>query len=250
MRSWPRFSPGYPASAPLTEPRLSIVVPAWNEAAFIGDTVRALKTAASDSGNSDAEIIVADDGSTDGTGALALEAGARVVPAGKRNIAAARNAGARQARGEILLFVDADTRPGAPALAAAVAAVEAGAIGGGAVLEWDEPVDLAGTVAIAAWNLISRVFRLPAGGFLFMRRAAWQEVGGFPEELFISEEIAMAARLRRRGRLVILAKPVVTSARKLRLFSVAYFVRFLARLMMRPRSTIRDRGALDIWYRR
>lgn len=230
--------------------RLAIIIPAWNEAAFIGDTVRHARGAARDAGYPDAEILVADDASTDGTARLAAEAGARVVEAGRRIIAATRNAGARAATGELLLFIDADTRPSAAAIGAAVQAIEAGAIGGGAVLRWDEPVNLGGRLALAGWTALSRLARLPAGGFIFMRRDAWENAGGFPEDVFISEEIWLALRLRRLGRVVILETPVVTSARKLRAFSLGYHLRFLARLAWSPLRTIRDRSRLDLWYRR
>lgn len=230
--------------------RLSIVIPAWNEAPLIGETVRSICVAARDAGCADAEILVADDASTDGTACRAREAGARVVEAGRRIIAATRNAGARAASGEILLFVDADTRPSSAAIEAAVRAIREGAIGGGAVLEWDEPVGLGGRLALAGWTALSRIAGLPAGGFIFMRRDAWERAGGFPEDVYISEEIWLALRLRRIGRVVILETPVVTSARKLRAFSFGYHLRFLARLAWSPRATVRDRSRLDLWYRR
>src|SRR5688572_31260913 len=95
-------------------PRLSLVVPAWNEAERLPrllDSIDAARARWREAGgrDSDIEIIVADDGSTDATAAIAAARGARVAPAGKRLIAGARNAGAAVARGELLAFVDADS---------------------------------------------------------------------------------------------------------------------------------------------
>lgn len=230
--------------------RVSFVIPAWNEAPFIGKTVKHLRAAATRAGCEDAEIIVADDGSTDDTAELARQAGARVVPAGRRIIAATRNAGARASSGEALIFIDADTRPSSEAIAGAFAALRDGAVGGGAVLAWDGPVSFGGRLGLWGWTTISRLLRLPAGGFFFARRDAWEAAGGFPEDVLVSEEIWLGWRLHKLGRVVILGTPVTTSARKLRIFGTFYHLRLLLRILVRPRETIRDRAKLDLWYRR
>ena len=87
---------------------LSFVVPAHDEEALIGDTLRTLRASA-DAAGASYEIIVVNDASTDRTAAIAAAAGARVVDVNVRQIGAARNAGAKVASGETLVFVDADT---------------------------------------------------------------------------------------------------------------------------------------------
>ena len=101
---------------------LSFVVPAHNEAELIGRTLAALHAAAQSLGEP-YEIIVVDDASTDGTAALARDQGARVAQVNFRKIAATRNAGAREASGEMLFFVDADTVVPPRALDAALRAL-------------------------------------------------------------------------------------------------------------------------------
>jgi hypothetical protein len=90
-------------------PKLSFVVPAHNEEHELPETLRAIRRAA-DSAKESYELIVVDDASTDSTAAIAQQFGARIVPVNRRQIAAVRNAGARESRGEILFFVDADTQ--------------------------------------------------------------------------------------------------------------------------------------------
>ena len=89
-------------------PLLSVIMPVHNGAPFLYDSLAALTS--SDLPRSQWEVIVADDGSSDATQAIAAATADRVisVPGGPRGPAAARNLGARAARGEILVFVDAD----------------------------------------------------------------------------------------------------------------------------------------------
>ena len=110
---------------------LSFVVPAHNEEASVAAAVAAIGAAAAAAGAAH-EIVVVDDASTDATAARAAAAGARVVPVAFRQIAATRNAGARAARGEAFVFVDADTLIGDDVVSGLMRALAGGAIGGGA----------------------------------------------------------------------------------------------------------------------
>ena len=88
---------------------LSFVIPAHDEPPRLPSTLQALHEAARACGV-DYEIVVVDDASSDGTADVAVAQGARVVRVEHRHIAATRNAGARAAVGDVLVFVDADTR--------------------------------------------------------------------------------------------------------------------------------------------
>lgn len=102
--------------------RLSIVLPAKNEAAAIGETVAAIHV-----GHPQAEILVVNDGSTDTTAAVAEAAGARVVhhPYSKGNGAAIKT-GARAACGEVIIFMDADGQHDPADIPRLLAALETG----------------------------------------------------------------------------------------------------------------------------
>ena len=224
---------------------LSIIVPAHNEEAFIRTTLRALDAAAQASGRP-FEIIVVDDASTDRTAAIAGAQGARVVGTDVRQIAAARNAGAREARGAFLLFVDADTVVPAATLRAAVRALEAGAVGGGAspIFDSGTPRWAHFTIDVTVWFM--RLAGWAAGCFLFARRDAFERAGGFDERYFASEEIHLSRALKRLGRFVILREAVVTSGRKARAFTPTHAL-WLAIRMLRP-GALRRRERLDFWY--
>src|SRR4029453_16312773 len=110
---------------------ISFIVPAYNDALELSSTLAAIRAATSGL-SQPFDIIVVDDASTDATQEIAGHAGAQVVAINRRQIAAARNAGARVARGEYLFFVDADTRINQTHLTQAMAALEAGYTGGSA----------------------------------------------------------------------------------------------------------------------
>ncbi len=228
-------------------PACSFVIPAHDEAALLGDTLAALQAAA-DTLQLEYEIVVVDDASTDDTAAIARRAGARVLQVSHRHIAASRNAGAGAAGGERLVFVDADTRVDATVLSAAIAAMDAGAVGGGCA------VRLAGKLRLRErWftALVMQVFRVTGiapGCFLFCTRKAFEQVGGFDEGLYAAEDVAMSKALARQGRFVILREAVWTSDRKLRTFSVTEHLRLMLQVAVRGRGALRSREHLGLWY--
>jgi glycosyltransferase involved in cell wall biosynthesis len=221
---------------------ISFVVPAHDESALIGRAISALHEAGK-AVDEDYEVIVVDDASTDGTGAIAEERGARVVTVNHRRIAATRNAGARLAKGDLLFFVDADTVVTPQAVQAGVRALRSGVIGGGAVARFDGPMPFYATVLErVVVPVVIRLFKMAPGCFLFCTREAYLAAGGFDESMEWAEEVAFANRLKRQGRFVILRERVVTSGRKLRALSMLGLIRVGYRLARGRRD------ALDYWY--
>jgi glycosyltransferase involved in cell wall biosynthesis len=224
---------------------ISIIIPAYNEEALLAETLRALRTAA-DTVAEPYEVIVVDDGSTDRTAAIALAHGARVVAVNLRQIGAARNAGAKVATGELLVFVDADTLVSPEVLRGAVAAVRDGAVAGGAGVRPDSNDPPWGPRAFAFVGWLMRMMGLAAGCFMFVRADVFRRVGGFDERYFASEEIHLSRAVKRHGRLVILRETVITSGRKGRLFTARQvFVQFARGLWP---GTLKRRDRLGLWY--
>lgn len=226
---------------------VSFIVPAWNEEAILGSTLKALRQAG-EALPVASEIIVADDGSTDRTAQIAREGGARVVSVNRRQIAAVRNAGARASRGDLFIFVDADTWVTPEVVGAALHAVQEGAVGGGCAVRFDGPVPTYARVGIPIFCWIYRQVRLAAGCFLFCTRSAFEAIGGFNESLYASEECWVSLALRRHGRFVILREAVLTSARKLRTFSGLEILRMSVHMCLQGLPRSRDAKGMEMWY--
>jgi glycosyltransferase involved in cell wall biosynthesis len=226
---------------------LSFIVPAYNEERLLGASLEAIHRAADGAGEP-YEVIVVDDGSTDRTASVAEEGRARVVHVDHRQIAATRNAGARAAVGDVFVFVDADTKVNAEVIRDAMAAVRAGAIGGGAAIRFDRPTPLYARLMLPFLVLSFRLGRIAAGCFVFCTRGAFLAVGGFDEAYFGAEEIVISRALRRAGRFVILRSSVETSGRKLRAHSARELMGSMFRLARRGTKAVQQREGLELWY--
>jgi glycosyltransferase involved in cell wall biosynthesis len=226
---------------------LSFILPAYNEERYLAATLGALREAMADIGTAH-EVIVVDDGSTDATAEIATAHGAQVLRVEHRHIAATRNAGARHAQGGLLVFIDADTIVDAVVLAAALRAIDTGAVGGGATIRligspvWHERW----TAATFAWLL--RQWKIAPGCFIFCTRTAFDTVRGFDETYFAAEDIAISRALGRQGQFVILRESVATSDRKLRTFMLRDHFSLLLRMAVYGRKVLHSRKDLKLWY--
>lgn len=191
------------------EPWLSVIVPALDEAASIASTLAPLQAARADG----CEIIVVDGGSRDGTAALAKPMADRVVGA-PRGRAAQMNAGAALARGDVLLFLHADTLlpQAAPQLVRRALADRAYCWGRFDVrLSGRHPL-----LRMVGWmmNWRSQLTAIATGDqAIFVCREAFGAVGGFPA-IALMEDIEISRRLKRLGRPARVRVPVVTSSRR------------------------------------
>ncbi len=236
--------------------KLSVIVPAFNEEKLIVESLRAIKkamTAFSETGW-ETELIVSNNNSTDRTAEFAAAEGAKVVFEPINQISRARNAGAAAASGEWLIFVDADSFPSRELFADVERQMQTGHyIAGGVTVKLDEGPFTAHLVA-AGWSRLSRLMKWAAGSFIFCKADAFRTVDGFSRELFASEEIDLCRKLKKLARkegkqLIILHKhPLITSGRKLKLYSKRTHFRLFARALFRPFSTLKSRDACAIWY--
>jgi len=199
------------SKAPMQAVPLSIVMPVLDEAPLIDAALRALAPLRAQG----VEVVVVDGGSRDGTAAIAVRAADRVV-VGPRGRAAQMNAGAAQSVAPLLLFLHADTVLPAEA-AAQVAAALADA---GRPRVWGRfDVRIAGRpralgLVAALMNLRSRLTGIATGDqAMFMTRAAFDAVGGFPDQPLM-EDVEMSRRLRRLSPPACLRERVVTSGRR------------------------------------
>jgi rSAM/selenodomain-associated transferase 2 len=188
---------------------LSIVIPVLNEARDIVTALEALRPLRA----CGVEIIVVDGGSIDGTVALA-QPHADFVIASARGRAAQMNAGAGVARGEVLLFLHADTRlpPDADQLVLDGLAQSGRAWGRfDVMIEGEHPLL---RLVAGAMNLRSRVTGITTGDqAMFVTRVALDAAGGFPD-IALMEDITLARKLKRISPPLCLRARVTTSGRR------------------------------------
>jgi rSAM/selenodomain-associated transferase 2 len=188
---------------------LSIVMPVLNEAASIVETLQALAPYRARG----VEVVVVDGGSRDTTVAQATPLADRVI-SGARGRGAQLNAGATCARGKVLLFLHADTRLPADADRMVLTSLA------WSKREWGRfDVTISGRSAVLPviamlMNLRSRLTGIATGDqAMFVRRKAFEDVGGFPNSA-IMEDIALSKRLKRRGRPICIGFKAITSGRR------------------------------------
>lgn len=236
--------------------RISVVVPAFNEERLIAESLGHINAALSAFArrNWETELIVCDNNSTDRTAELARAAGATVVFEPINQIARARNRGAEAATGDWLIFVDADTHPSVELFDDVAVQIESGrCLAGGSTITLEGGYRR-GDLVTRIWNNVSRGLKWVAGSFIFCEAAAFRKIGGFNIELFASEEIDLSKRLKKlaraeRKKIVILRRhPIVTSARKLRLYTAREHFSFLAKTILGGGKTLNSREACHTWY--
>jgi glycosyltransferase involved in cell wall biosynthesis len=235
---------------------ISLIVPAFNEERLLAATLASIRAAASgfDARGWNWELIVCDNNSTDRTAEIAREAGARVVFEPFNQIARARNTGAARASGEWLFFVDADSQPSRELFEDAAAEIEGGAcLAGGSTVAFENSRGAA-ALLLWGWNALSRATKWAAGSFIMCEAGVFRSLGGFSERLYAAEEIDLSRRLKRLARMkgktvVILHRhPLLTSDRKIRLYSWREHLGFVMKTSLRAGRTLRERGACFPWY--
>lgn len=188
-------------------PRLSVIIPARNEQEHLAATLGSVLAC------SGAEIIVVDGQSDDRTAEIARQFGVTVISASPSR-GGQLNAGAARARGEVLLFLHADTVLPADYVPQIRAALDRPGTAAGA---FEFQVDAPGmALRLIEWAVHwrSRLLERPYGDqAMFMTAQTLRDCGGFPDLPYM-EDYAMLARLHRRGRIRIAGSAVRTSARR------------------------------------
>lgn len=187
--------------------RVSVIIPTFNESSVLADTLSRLKE------HQPWEILVADGGSEDETVAIARRHGVTVLPS-PRGRAAQMNHAAGEARGDLFLFLHADSRIPPKSYSRMVQSMSGSAYLGGAFsLQIDSP--LPSLKRISRWaNLRSRYLNLVYGDQgIFVRPEIFRKLGGF-SPLPICEDLEFYRRLAKRGPLVLLKEKALTSPRR------------------------------------
>lgn len=235
---------------------ISLIIPAYNEAAYIEGTILSAKAAAVEYGGP-VELIVVDNNCSDDTAEIARSLGASVVFEPVNQIARARNAGAAAASGDYLVFVDADTRLQGDILAKVARNLATGrVVGGGA---WVEP-DSSGLSRFLfkyPVNYVLSLKNVSVGPFLYCEREAFVKVGGFDQELYAAEEFMLAERMKAEGRRsnrkwkIIRhdgGHRIVTSSRRFGRFGGLEMALSNIHLLWKGKQKLRQKDQCSFWY--
>jgi glycosyltransferase involved in cell wall biosynthesis len=184
-----------------TAPRFSLIIPAYNEEAYLPALLDSVDAARSRyaGGPGDVEVVVVDNASSDATADLARSGGCRVVREDRRVIAAVRNSGARNARGHVFAFVDADILIHADTFNAIDKSLSTGKVVAGASgvkLQRMSP-----GIAITYMLIVPLVWltRMDTG-VVFCRREDFEAIGGYNEDRLFAEDVQFLWDLMRLGR--------------------------------------------------
>ena len=217
-------------------PEISVIIPAFNEEKYIKYPMEGLRKQTF----KDFETIVVDGGSEDGTVRIARRF-AKVIVVRKRGVSAARNAGARIARGRILFFLDADTKP-SPGLLETYHRIfsdksVAAATGPVYTLEKTKRRIILGYKFVSVIFVKASILAgnpLIVGSNFAMRADKFKKSGGFNEKLITYEDWDMSGRIQRYGRVEYSDDATVyTSVRRILAWGVfGYFLFYLTNVIM------------------
>jgi len=193
-----------------SNPSISIVIPTWNEAKHLPALLSTLKSLSGKEFIK--EIIVCDGSSTDDTVSVAEAFGVTVIGSSKRQRAHQMNLGAKQATGDFLYFLHADSIPPTQTIPSISEKVRIGYASGCFRMAFD----------INHWFLNANAWftRFPQTVFrfgdqsLFVNRHLFISIGGYDESLFLMEDQEILYRIKQKGRFVVMPQTIITSARK------------------------------------
>jgi glycosyltransferase involved in cell wall biosynthesis len=186
-------------------PLVSIVIPAYNYAQFISETIDSALAVT----GVECEILIIDDGSTDGTAAVvaAYKDKVRYLYQNNQGLSAARNTGIRESRGEFLVFLDADDLLRPEMVERSLEALKAVGESFALISHFPDLIDIKGNPISPETNLrhpdteitmldLLIMNRFPT--FVFVRKGVFEEVGYFDTQLKASEDRDMWIRIARR----------------------------------------------------
>lgn len=238
-------------------PRHSLVIPAYNEEACLPRLLESVTAARVRyaGGPGAVEVVVADNASTDATAEVARLHGCRVVRVEKRNIGASRNGGALSARGEVLAFVDADSRIHPETFNAIDRALSGGgAVGGATGVRMER---MSPGIAVTYLLFLPMVWATGMDtGVVFCRKRDFEAVGGYGEDRLFAEDVRFLLKLSRLGRTRgerltrLSGAKAVASTRKFDRHGDWHYFRLVFRVawcsLFAPRSL--EKFAREYWY--
>ena len=211
-------------------PYISVIIPALNEENYIMHPLKGLQAQLS----GDFEIIVVDGKSSDGTMRMAKGIANKVIEEAASGVSAARNAGAHEASGDVLLFLDADTRPGSGLISVYSKAFKESGIAAatGPIMPLEKsavPMRVGYFIVSVLFVRLSILLGRPTiiGSNFAVRRSVFEKSGGFDKSMVTYEDWDLSQRLRKYGAVRYLGSAgVQTSTRRIKEWGIYGFFKF------------------------
>lgn len=210
----------------------SIIIPAYNEEKYLPKTLKSVQKAMNANPEYQGEIILVDNDSQDKTADIAITFGANVIHEKIHNIGKVRNTGAKAAKGDWLIFLDADTVLMPETLTITLnTLLNSDIIGGTFLLKPDRKINLITHIIFFVWNNYSRLFNRTIGAYVFCKKSAFEAMGGFDEEYFAAEDIIFSRALdkyakKNNKKFVVIPKYIVFNTRKMDIFPIGFKMLF------------------------
>ena len=232
--------------------KLSVIIPAFNEENYLPATLETIRQALQ-AVEFSSEFITVDNESTDNTAQIAADFGAKVVSEKIHNIAAVRNTGAKNASGDFLIFIDADTRV-APSLFGIIsdAMKDEKCFGGAVAVEYEEFQRKWMNYYIFAWKFWEKFFNMKQGAAQFCRKGVFEKLTGYDESIFVGEDIEFYWRLTKfakqnGGHLFFIKQPKVKTSPR-RLDKIPFLKTFVLMNPIYIRLLWRKKSFWKAWY--
>jgi glycosyltransferase involved in cell wall biosynthesis len=182
---------------------ISVVIPAFNEEDYLGQTLASLDRAKAfllEEENISVQTIVVDNNSSDSTAKMARDFGATVIRETDRNVAKVRNTGARFASADILVFIDADTIVPDDLLSRIVKVMTKPSCLGGAVDTKYRPANFTVKIYLQFWRVIGNIAGMAQGATQFCRKQTFSALNGYDETLLMGEDVDFYWRMKKLSR--------------------------------------------------
>jgi len=199
--------------------KLSIIIPTYNEGQYIEKLLESIEK----QDFKDYEVIISDSKSTDSTIAIAKKYGVKTIIGPKKGPGYARNLAVKSAKGEVLLFLDADViLPKNDTLSKVIHAIDKeNCVGGTSTFKALDGTRRAKMIFRLASKLISFLYLIKKpicapGFFIFSRKDIFDKVNGFDDALYIAEDHDFVSRIRKYGKMKLLKEDILVSARRVK----------------------------------
>ncbi len=197
--------------------KISVIIPAYNEENYLPATLEKIGADLVNAG-CDSETIVVDNESTDKTRQIAESFGAKVFTETEHNIAKVTNTGAKNAKGDILVFIDADTLvPETLFQKIADAMRDEKCFGGAVAVDYGKFKRKWMKFYLRGWQFWGKLFNMKQGAAQFCRKSVFEQLKGYDETIFMGVDVIFYWRLskfagQKNGRLFFIENPQVTTS--------------------------------------